>query len=535
MSKIGAITAKGKLTGDEVGRLFVREYARVIKAIQEDKEPPKDMFTDAEKQGMVNQLDNNEEIGVYNTYVGINHFLQKMVMVYMSEYDQIKTLYPLLPRLIDEAKHQQAVALLNNDAPLILTQKQYDALKAKDLKEKLAQNTTLASVIFTVMQYGIQAFKDKVKDAPNLPDLEAYQKQPLTNPRFIENYWEENGNGYYVTPDGKTSREMGDVAWLREVNKWHKVEEETGQRQLKWVEDRHAPKDATKYDILEYFEHFFNLDRPTLADLETVKADYPDLYKWAITLLKGNKEFKALKFDLDKIKEADYPTTTVTHQALYDSNLPFYRGYFKTFRPNEGQFIAVIPEEQTRKASYWLDDQGNYRYKREKWERQTLTVTLPGFLAKLQTHLKSLYRIREAYKILGERLGEESITALAEEELIDSPAPDPERAKANHGENWEEWVKAMQELAPKEYIKIGLGYINSDIEMLKTMTRENSLVLDDKTVAEIREDIEALPIIELRDCKPLKENIEKAKQIGKDLKIYGSSPFLLLDTLKGIE
>ena len=71
MTKALTFTSKGSLTGEEVGRIFIRDYARFIKAIQDDKNPPKDKFTDAEKQEMVNSLTEAYEIRQYNIYVGI--------------------------------------------------------------------------------------------------------------------------------------------------------------------------------------------------------------------------------------------------------------------------------------------------------------------------------------------------------------------------------------------------------------------------------------------------------------------------------
>lgn len=144
-TNIKTILAKGKLTGEEVGRIFLRDYARFLGAIQSEQAPPKDKFTDAEKQAMVNGITEPYEIKQYSTYIGILQFLQKMGILYNGEYRQLKYLLMALSQQIEQAKNIDIVRLLLADAPLILTEKQYKRLK--QLKQEEAFITSFISII----------------------------------------------------------------------------------------------------------------------------------------------------------------------------------------------------------------------------------------------------------------------------------------------------------------------------------------------------------------------------------------------------
>ena len=139
---IKSIIGKGKLTGEEVGRIFLRDYARFVEATQTRQDPPKDLFSEADKQTLVNRLKDPLEIRTYNAYVGIIQFLQKLGILYNQYYELLNALFYGLLRDLEALKYKSIINLLLNDAPLILTESQYKALKKDDLETKLNKKTS---------------------------------------------------------------------------------------------------------------------------------------------------------------------------------------------------------------------------------------------------------------------------------------------------------------------------------------------------------------------------------------------------------
>lgn len=524
MTKALTFTSKGSLTGDEVGRIFIRDYARFIKAVQDERHFPKDRFTDAEKQQMVNALSDSNEIRQYNVYVGILQYLQKLTMMYNEQYKQLKYLLLATHREISGAKEIDILRLLLAQAPLILTEKQYKRLKAQDLAEKTAKMTSVAGILLTAVTYHV-----KNSDSPLAPLIEAYKTQPLTNPEFKKNYWTEGQNGHWEHPDGKRRDQMTPKEWVQEVEKWWAIEEETGIEQIKWVDDgREAPPDASKYNILEYIGGFFKVgEHSTQVDLNTFKADYPDIYKAVLA------ELKAVKgLGIDAIKPDDYGKPLISYKTLYELDLVYYKEFFRFNPKDDGAFIAtfisVIPEEEIKywddyKRERYLDAQGNYKYLLSENEKMILEDMLPDELERLKEHLRYLRAIQELYKILGEQIGEESVLALAKDEnyLWD--------------EN-EEMGKKRAEigLRPRSYIEQFLDYINGEIEDMQRGLRSTSPVLSGETIKEVTELINALEEIKPRELKPTQEAINRVKELTKDLSFYGQRGLHLHDVLIGL-
>lgn len=526
MTDIKTILAKGKLTGEEVGRIFLRDYARFLGAIQSEQAPPKDKFTDAEKQAMVNGITEPYEIKQYNTYIGILQFLQKTAILYSEQYKQLKYLLVVLHRQIEQAKRIEVVRLLLADAPLTLTEPQYKRLKKEDLEAKLAKKTSVAGIILTTTEYYLKAYL-KGKETPYNGLFKAYKDKPLTNPEFKRNYWEEGANGHYETPDGKRSDKLPKKEWVKEVGRWQVKEAEAGEDYIKWVDDgRQAPPDATKHDILEYLGNYLNIGEDTTAkDLETFKNDYPDIYEAILAELKGIKALELL---------GGYTDPTISYKNLYELDLPYYREFFR-FNPKDGEafiasFISIIPEEELKHWGKWereryLDKDGNYKYQLSDHESKELTELLPLTIERAKKHLIQLFAIQEIYRILGEELGESCIADLATDKNYLFKEADTD-----------ELAKKRQEVGipQKGFLLELIDLINDDIEDFKRMLRKTSPVIDQATIEEIHKVVKTLPLIKIKDLKPKQGAIAKAKELTKDLDYYRTKGLSLFDILAGV-
>lgn len=570
MTDIKTILAKGKLKGEEVGRIFLRDFARGLEAIQNEEVPPKDKFTDAEKQAMVNTLTDHYEIRQYNTYIGIIQFLQKTAIIYTEQYKQLKYLLLALTRAIDNTKHLEAVRLLLADAPLILTEPQYKRLKKEDLEGKLAKKTSVAGVVLTATEYYFKQYQleppslergktdeeskdiaqreaytivkelkiDKNLTPQQIDELQnkarysglfrAYKDKPLTNPDFKKNYWQEGVNGHYETPDGKSSKDLSKEEWVKEVYKWDVKEAETGEEYLKWVNDsREAPPDATKHDILEYLGYYLNVGEDTTdKDLTTFKSDYPDIYGAILTELNATKGL-----GVDGIKTENYATPTISYKTLYELDLPYYREFFR-FNPKDGEafiasFISIIPEEELKHWSKWkkenyLDKEGNYKYQLTDHGRNELTEMLPSTIERVKHHLRYLFALQEIYRILGEQLGEDCITELAtDKNYLFKETDDIGQKRKELG------------IPTTGFLYGFIGFVNENLEGFKRGLRQTSPVVDKETIKEIHEAVNALELIKIKDLKPKKEAIAKVEELTQDLNYYGQKGLSLHDILVG--
>jgi hypothetical protein len=568
MTNLNTLLNKGNLTGEEVGRIFLRDFARFVGAVQNEQEPPKDKFTEAEKQAMVNKLTESYDIRQYNTYTGIIRFLQKTAILYKEHYNQLKYLLLALMHEIDIAKHIEAVRLLSADAPLILTEPQYKRAKKENLDSKLDKKTSVAGIILTACKYYLEGYKlephslDKGKTEKEKEEIakrealtivkelrvdknltieqieglqrqqpygllfKAYKKQPLTNPKFKKNYWGEGANGHYETLDGKSSKDLPQGEWAKECSKWQEKGMETGEDYIKWINDsREAPPEATKYDILEYLQGYFGIgENTTNEDLETFKKDYPDIYEAILTELKGVKGL-----GINDIK--DYTKPLIEYKTLYDLDLPYYREYFK-FNPDDednsfiATFISVIPDEEIKHWSNWkkehyLDKEGDYKYQLTEHEKRELAETLPHTIDRAKEHLKYLFAIQEIYRILGEQLNEACITELATD-------------KQYALKEGEETARAKELGIPNTGLVYQLIRISNErLEDLKRGLRKTSPVLSKDTVKEIHEKVEALELIKIKELRPKKEAITEVKELTKDLNYYEQRGLSLYDILMG--
>ena len=538
MTDIKTILTKGKLTGEEVGRILLRDYARFLLALQSEQTPPKEKFTNAEKQVMVNGITDPYEIRQYNTFIGILQFLQKTAIFYSEQYRQLKYLLLALYREIDQAKHIGVVRPLLAATPLILTEPQYRKLKKEDLEAKLSKKTSIGGIILTATEYYLTTYLKGgeypdiyIKEGGETPYnglFEAYKDKPLTNPEFKRFYWREGVNGHYETPDGKRGDKLPKNEWLKEISKWHAKEVETGEEYIKWVNDsREAPADATKHNILEYLGNYLKIgERTTAKDLETFKNDYPDIYEAILTEIKGVKGLTLPE---------DYTDPAISYKTLYELDLPYYRQFFR-FNPKDGEafiasFISIIPEEELKYWSKWrreryLDEQGNYKYQLSDHEEKELTEQLPATIERVKQHLKQLFAMQEIYRILGEELGEDCITEFATDKNYVFKETDTDNDIA----------KKRQELgiSPRGFLSEFIEVVNGELQDFKGMLRKTSLVIDQATIKEIHEAVNSLPLIEIKDLKPKKEAIAEVKELTKnDLGYYGTKGLTLFDILTG--
>lgn len=556
MTNIKALLSKGNIRGEEVGRLMVRDYVRMMDSVYKGEAPADSMFTEAEKQTLVNKLNTSQDIRDYNAYIGILNYLKKLAIIHLENNKDLRHLSLLLHTSVHNVHKIEAIQALLGEGGLIMTDKQYKRLKKEDLQVKLAKTTSVGGIVLTACQYYVNKYQlidRKIKrgktdeegtvkkdaytvvktlldnhpddkgvvgdiigedlerlkgNAPYADLFKKYESEPLTNPKFRANYYAEMANMHIETPDGKSNKELPIKEWVQEVKKWHRKEVEDGQKYLIEVDDgREAPEDATKWDILEFLSGFFNVgETTTKEDLDTFREDYPELYNALLEEIKGIKGLELPE---------DYADPTISYKTLHELNLPYYRGYFR-YDPKDGdafiaRFISVIPDEEIEKFSTWeyahyLDGEGNYKYELDEVD-QLRIETVRGTVDRVSDVLSMRFALQEIYRQLGDHLREKSIKALADIPLDNG----------NYGD-----------------VHFHVENYNDSVQDLKRRLRNTSPVISEELIQEIHTLINAIPEITIKELKPTKEAIERAKELAHDLSYYDNQGLYLLDVLMGV-
>jgi hypothetical protein len=171
-------------------------------------------------------------------------------------------------------------------------------------------------------QYYIDLYQEGRETKYN-PLFEKYKTEKITNPYQLKYYWAEGNNGHYETADGRRRAEMTED----EITAY----EDQGGKFI-FIDERAAPEDANKYNILEYVKEYYENAGPE-DNIKVFKADYPDIFAAIVEELTKVKGCKTLK---NTPIEA-YLTKEVSINSLYEAGIGDYIDYVDTFIIN-GRF-----------------------------------------------------------------------------------------------------------------------------------------------------------------------------------------------------
>ncbi len=501
MSKdINQIIKSGKLTGEEVGRLMIKDmialYEEALKdrAILEGRKEAKGILTYAQRTALVNGLNTKEDILTYNEYKGLHDYLNKVPAVFdVYQLDAEATFWRLY-HLLREFKHAEEENNRLKWQPKIMTQKQYDELKKKDFEEKMTYTTSVEALILDALEYYIELY-NKGEKTPFNKYFNKAKKEPLTNPRIKANYWAKGEGGYCVLPDGRSSRDMSKEEWQEEVMKHHKkigTDEIPTIAEITFVEDLTAPEDATKWNVLEYAQGFYySQETDSKETLGEFKADYPELYNELINKLASMKGLSFLK----ATPEAEYfNEDLISWKDLYNNKVLNYPDIVDSFNMDKcGGGIAVL-QPHVCYPTKDIDEQGYYKTPEPYWRKHYMAeAILEGdwieFIvkatAKLEYGIKECFVIKEAVNLLSEYIEIPEINILlGEVNLIDKVI----------------MINDLMEILPHEIQRYGI-------------------IEGERPAEELKEELKnILKPIDLKNLKPSKEATKKAKRII-DLKL----------------
>jgi len=421
---INQILKSGKLTGEEVGRLMIKDMIIAFKgSVKLKHKELKGLLSHDQMNALVDRLTGGDNIRAYNDYKALHDFLTTAPILLFAQYQIAEIAYWQLTYLfhkLDDAENENRRIFFQ---PRIMTQKQYDELRKANFERKMTFTASIEELIFHALEY-YRGLYEKGEQTPLNKYFNKTKKEPLANPRIKANYWEEGENGYYVTPDGRTSKDMSVDEWAAEVKK-----AQADKGVLKWVEDQTAPEDATKWDVLEYASGFYeSTETDNTATLWEFKADYPELYNALLTKLASMKGLSFIK----NTPEKDYfKEGVIAYKDLYRNKILDYLEIIERLDGGaDGKVflggVAVL-QPTLIVPTKGINEQGHYVGLYPYWRKQHMAEDFLEHRAKdfttlldrLKEALKECFVLQEAIRLFAEYTNIPEITVVVDDAAID--------------------------------------------------------------------------------------------------------------------
>jgi hypothetical protein len=370
--KLNNLLKKGKLTGEEVGQLMIKDMIHMFNQVKENPEilnndkEIKPLLTQAQKDSLVNGLDSNKDIRDYNNYRDLYNFLTDGSLRLDLYQSEIQISIWRLTHLLSLWKNAEMEYKFSRFSPTIMTQSQYKEAKDNAIKDLLNITTSVEDLIFYSIEYYIDLYL-KGKRTPLNKHFNKAKKELITNPRIKREYPKIWGLGYYLLPDGRKSTDFEQEEWeevLKEYPPYNElIEADTPEAEgmtqaevilhnkkinkkykdkspIKWIDILEAPEDTNKFDVLESVDELYNtLHTDNNNSLWEFKEDYPDLYKDTINKLSS---MKGLEFIKELPEEEYFNLDLIKWEDLINNNILDYKKFIE--QPTiDGEYnIAVL-------------------------------------------------------------------------------------------------------------------------------------------------------------------------------------------------
>lgn len=535
--KLTSILNKGKLTGEEVGRLMIKDLLEIYKEARNNpdalngKKDVKGILTAAERQIMVDRLDTREDIRAYNEYRALYEYITKDATRLDLYHKEVQIALWRLIHLVSQLKNAEDEYSYTRFEPTIMTQKQYDELKEKEIKKTLENTESIESFIIYALQHYVELYL-KGKRTPYNKYFNKAKKELLTNPRIKIDYVKNYNDGYLLLPDGQKSIDFETTEeWQKELNKYppysELIEDDTPEAEgltqaeiilhnrevqekykdqefIKEISYTEAPEDTTKFDVLERVDGLYYSeetgDNNTFWEL---KEDYPELYK---DLIKNLSSMKGLEFIKDTPEKEYFNSELIKWKDLINNKILDYEKLIK--EPHiDGHFgIAVLQPHFM--ASTFIDEEGNYKNKTPAWRdnyraenfiinNKEIVISEYEYLI---SNIKQALRLRETYDIIGDFIGIPEINILLEPVTFTNEI---------------NYLNFITERIPEDLIRYGK-------------------YPDERPADELKEELKELFIqVKVDELSPKEAEIKRAKRNMKDLSIFKNDMNTIYNILWG--
>lgn len=383
---INRLLKKKGWTGEETGKALIYSLVNDYKQTLAGSTDPKPLFPSERIREMLHGFRASaSDIETYNRYIELQNWIKQYQAVANAYFQRFQSSINEFIAVVRSAETAESEYRYIERLPRIMTQKQYDALKAKRIEETLdpdgdgtdAIGDSLLYLIFRAVDYfALQLEREPKKANPLKAVKKRYQKQPETNPAIIAVWMKEQSEGYYQLPDGTRSDEVSKEEWqerllyfspdmqrllaeaeegltglpgslsyerlTKEARAAHMGEEppEKGKSAATWHTYERAPEGLTKWDIIEahasgeifFSEYYPSTESDTatpedyIADATAFKKEFPELVDAILKALDAmGYTYGEEGRPLSAIPVEEWETTVISWRELYNASFPGFR------------------------------------------------------------------------------------------------------------------------------------------------------------------------------------------------------------------
>lgn len=182
------ITDKKGWTGEEVGRLILKNSIHSYNEAMKGVRNPKPIFSQNELEAMVSNIsyDNRMNGEIYNRYIALDHWLGKYVAITNSVYSTSLSEIKTITIIAENIRNIQEGFYDRSRLPIITTREQFEKDTLKLLKEYTKKHNPRYTLAEIMHQFIYSNDSKKVKKI-----LNAYKKERPKARDFLEKRWEE--------------------------------------------------------------------------------------------------------------------------------------------------------------------------------------------------------------------------------------------------------------------------------------------------------------------------------------------------------
>lgn len=382
------LLSKKGWTGEETGKALILDLINSYKQTLAGSRDPKPLFPPEKITQMLHGFRaSRADIEAYNRYINLQNWIMQYQAVANANLQRFNSCFNEFVSIHNAAESAENEYRFIERLPRIITQKQYEELKAKRIEEQLdpegdgtdAIGDNVFALILRLIEYYARELEAKPKAANPLKAIrKRYSAKAVENRAYILGYNKEMGEGYYTLPDGTRSDEVDKETWQARLLHYSpdlqrlKAEAEEGyagqpgsltfERMTKearaahmgepkpdegrsaaiWHVYEEAPEGLTKWELIRadaegdaYFSEYIPAltgeeitPEAFIADAEAFKKEFPELVEAAFKTLDAmgyTYGEEGAEKPLSSIPVSEWETTVFSWRELYNADFPGFR------------------------------------------------------------------------------------------------------------------------------------------------------------------------------------------------------------------
>jgi hypothetical protein len=435
---------KKRYTGADVGRLLLADLVLAYKNNMLGL-GDKGLLTLDDKVNLVNNLASLKYRKDYSDFKAVFDYVCQIPLSYMAFEKDADADFWKLYHIIEKTREAETAAGERFSKPRIVTQAQFDAIKAADFEEKMTRSLSMEALFFDAVTFYFRMHEDGL-ETPLGKHFEATKGIQITNPRLKEfhGFFHDSTQGYHrkvskwahhgvavgenavemaarraqATKNAFTGGQEASVEQVLEAIRERKKRDEAiaADTGWEWVDDPRGPKNATMYDVLTILDFFYCSEATGRDDtFHEVEQDLPDLYKavWGHLIATTGLAF------IKNFPREEYINgpSLVPVKILYENDILDYRKTLGALDPcplgDFGGGFAILQEGSAAWPDYIIDENGHYKDLEDThFTRHRAEVLIDKYgekirewLDKITSGYRDMYAIHTFLAITGEFVG----------------------------------------------------------------------------------------------------------------------------------